>query len=300
VILNRWAAILTFSFLMSFSRIIKDPLIHFVIIGVALFAVYALVNPSSRMAPENTILVSTGRIGQLVAIFSKTWQRPPTAEELKGLIDDAILEEAYYRKAVEMGIDRDDTMIRRRLRQKLEFLTDDTAAMVTPSEEDLEAYLSEHADEFRTEPTYTFRQLYFKPEKYGDDPLPAIRKLADELRGGGDITGDATLLPDSLENGSSRIIDGTFGTGFAENLANLAPGVWSDPIPSGYGLHLVRINGATPGELPSLEKVRPAVEREWANQRRIEARAAFNAELLKDYKIEVEWPADETEPETKK
>jgi hypothetical protein len=282
---------------MSVSRTLKEPLLHFVLIGAALFAFYGLVNPSSRVASEDTIVVSAGRIEQLAAIFGKTWQRPPNAEELKGLIDDFVLEEVYYRKAVEMGIDQDDTMIRRRLRQKLEFLTDDTVAMATPGEADLARYLSEHADAFRTDPAYTFRQIYFSPEKHGDDPLPEIRKWADELRAGGEVTGDATLLPEGFEKASTREIDGTFGNGFAEKLANLEPGIWSDPIPSGFGLHLVKIDEAIPSEFPSLEKIRPLVEREWANQQRVEVRAAFNAELLKDFKVEVEWPADEPEPE---
>jgi hypothetical protein len=281
---------------MSVSRFLKEPLLHFVLIGAALFGVYALANPSSGEASDDTIVVSAGRIEQLVAISAKTWQRPPTAEEVKGLIDDFVLEEVYYRKAVEMGIDRDDTMIRRRLRQKLEFLTDDIVAMATPSDADLARYLSEHAESFRTDPAYTFRQIYFNPERHGDDALPEIRKRADELRGGGEVTGDATLLPEGLEDASTQAIDATFGNGFAEQLVDLKPGVWSDPISSGFGFHLVRIDQATPGELPALEKIRPIVEREWANQRRTEARAAFNAELLKDIKVEVEWPAVETEP----
>ncbi|HRX54783.1 MAG: peptidyl-prolyl cis-trans isomerase [Verrucomicrobiales bacterium] len=285
---------------MSLSRFLKEPLLHFVLIGAALFAIHAGINPSSRKDSEGTIVVSAGRIEQLAAIFAKTWQRAPTAEELKGLIDDFVLEEAYYRKAVEMGIDQDDTMIRRRLRQKLEFLTDDTVALATPSDADLARYLSEHPGDFRTDPTYTFRQVFFNPGKHGADPLPEIRKRADELRAGGEVTGDATLLPEGLEKATSQTIDGTFGTGFAQKLAELQPGIWSDPIPSAFGLHLVRVEETTPGELPSLEKIRPIVEREWANLRRTEARATFNAALLKGIEVEVEWPESGKAPEVDK
>jgi hypothetical protein len=280
---------------MSASRIFKEPLFHFVLLGATLFALYAWVNPSSRGASENTILVSAGRIEQLASVFGKTWQRPPSGEELKGLIDDFVLEEVYYRKAVEMGIDQDDALIRRRLRQKLEFLTDDVIALATPSDADLEQYLSENAAEFSTDPTFTFRQIYFNPEKRGDDPLPEIRKVADELRAGGEAVGDRTLLPERLENASLRAIDGTFGTGFAAKLEKLAPGEWGGPISSGFGLHLVRLDRSTPGELPPLERIRPEVAREWANHRKVEARADFNAELLRDFTIEVEWPGSESE-----
>jgi hypothetical protein len=285
---------------MTVSRILKEPLLHFLLIGAALFAVHAVVNPTTKGAGETAIVVSPGRIEQLAAVFAKTWQRPPTPQELKGLIDDSVLDEVYYRKAVEIGIDKDDTMIRRRLRQKLEFLTDETIALATPSDEDLQRYLSEHADDFRTDPTFTFRQVFFDPGKHRGDPLPEIRAKADELRSGGDVVGDSTLLPDRFVSASSRVIDGTFGSGFAEKLAELAPGGWSDPISSGFGLHLVRIDALTPGELPSLETIRPIVEREWANQRRMEARAAVNAALLEEFEVVIEWREAERESDSGK
>lgn len=212
------------------------------------------------------------------------------AEELKGLIDEFVLEEIYYRKAVEMGIDQEDTLIRRQLRQKLEFLTDDTVALAEPTDEDLDRYLAEHADEFRTDPTFTFRQLHFNPEKSGDDFPQRIGAKADELRAGGEVIGDATLLPEAFEDASSRSVDGTFGSGFADKLAELTPGEWSDPISSAFGLHLVRIESRTPGEIPSLEKIRKIVAREWANERRVEARAAFDAALLENVEVVIEWP----------
>ena len=282
---------------MSPIRIIKEPLIHFVLIGAALFALYARVNPDEKQASANAILVSAGRIGQLTSIFAKTWQRPPSEGELKGLIDDFILEEIYYRKAIEMGIDQDDTVIRRRLRQKIEFLTDDTVALATPGDEELERYLTEHAEEFRTDPVYTFRQIYFNPEKHGDEPLLEINRLAGELRAGADVSGDPTLLPEGMEDASARIIDGTLGTGFAAQLADLVPGEWSPPLMSGFGLHLVRIDKVTQAELPSLEEIRPIVEREWANERRVEGRAAFNKEWLREFEIEIEWPVVVNDPE---
>ena len=132
-------------------KILREPLLHFLLIGAALFVVFDLVSGPSRSAQDKQILVSAGRIQQMANIFSKTWQRPPTAEELKGLIDDFVLEEIYYRQAVAMGIDRDDTVIRRRLRQKFEFLTDDLAATIEPTEEELTAYLVANPRAFRRE-----------------------------------------------------------------------------------------------------------------------------------------------------
>ncbi len=110
-------------------RVLREPLVHFLLLGGVLFLIFGLTNQTGTTNSDQRIVVSAGRIEQLATVFGKTWQRPPTSKELKGLIDDFVLEEVYYRQAVAMGIDRDDTIIRRRLRQKLEFLTDDVSSL---------------------------------------------------------------------------------------------------------------------------------------------------------------------------
>jgi hypothetical protein len=272
------------------KKLLQEPLFHFLLIGGALFAIYAITNPESQDGADRRIVVTAGRIEQLTNIFTKTWQRPPTPEELKGLIDHYVLEEVYYRKAVAMGIDKNDTMIRRRLRQKMEFLSDDAAALAEPSDEELEAYLTANKSKFRSEPVYTFRQIYFNPEKHGEDPLAYVRTQADNLRVGGEVDGDPTLLPKSFEDASRRAVESTFGTVFAQQLDALATGQWSDPISSGIGLHLVKLESRLPDRLPDLEEIRPLVKREWANQKRLELRQKFNEKLLKDFQVVIEWP----------
>ena len=272
------------------KKLFKEPLVHFLLIGGALFAIYGITNPTTPADPDRQIVVSAGRIEQLTNIFVKTWQRPPTPEELKGLIDDYILEEVYYRKAIAMGIDKNDTMIRRRLRQKMEFLSDDAATLAEPNDEELKAYLAANESMFRSEPVYTFRQIYFNAEKHGDDPLAYVRTQADNLRAGSEVTGDPTLLPKAFEDAPRRAVDSTFGAGFAKQLDTLTPGQWSDPISSGIGLHLIRLESCLPGRLPDLEEIRPLVQREWANQKRLKFRQKFNEGLLKNYKVLIEWP----------
>jgi hypothetical protein len=272
------------------KKLLQEPLLHFLLIGGAFFAIYAFTNPERQEGADRRIVVSTGRIEQLTNIFTKTWQRPPTLEELKGLIDHYVLEEVYYRKAIAMGIDKNDTMIRRRLRQKMEFLTDDAAALAEPSDEELEAYLAANKSKFRSEPVYTFLQIYFNPEKHGEDPLAYVRTQADNLRAGGEVDGDPTLLPKSFEDTSRRAVDSTFGTRFAQHLDTLTPGQWSDPIASGIGLHLVKLDSRFPGRLPELEEIRPLVKQELANQKRLELRQKFNENLLKDFRVVIEWP----------
>jgi len=277
-------------------KLLKEPLLHFMLIGAALFVGFDLMSRNEAGVATSRIVVSGGRVEQLSRVFARTWQRPPTPQELKGLIDDFVLEEAYYREGIAMGIDQDDTMIRRRLRQKLEFLTEDAVTMSEPSEKELAAYLAEHVDLFRTEPIYTFRQIYFNPQEHGEDPLAFASEQASKLRAGKEPQGDQTLLPPSYEDVPRRLVDSAFGSGFAESLDGLALGEWSDPIVSGLGIHLLQLESRSPGRLPELQEILPQVKREWTHQRQQEFRRKFNDQLLSNYQVVVEWPDTEAEP----
>lgn len=235
-------------------------------------------------------MVSRGRIGQLAGVFAKTWQRPPTKEELQALVDDFVLEEIYYREAVNMGIDRDDTVIRRRLRQKIEFLTDDVAALVEPSDEVLESYLAANEDRFRRDDRYTFEQVFIDPGRHKEDLGGHVDQQLAILREGGEADGDSGLLPRTFENASRQAVDSTFGIGFSGEMEKLAPGEWRGPVQSGLGVHLVRLASREEGTVPGLDEIRPLVEREWANKQRLEGRRRINEELRKQYEVTVEWP----------
>ena len=166
---------------------------------------------------------------------------PPTEEELKGLVDDFILEEIYYRQAVAMGIDRDDTVIRRRLRQKFEFLTDDIAGAATPSDEELSTYLAANADAFRRDTTYTFEQVYINPDRSGSELESYVASLLTALGAGETVAGDSGLLPTFFNEILRRVVDGNFGSDFSTSLDLLPLGDWQGPIESGLGLHLIRM-----------------------------------------------------------
>ena len=275
----------------SLKTLIREPLLHFVLIGAALFVLFELADDGSPAATDKRIVVSAGRIEQLTNIFSRTWQRPPTDQELEGLIDDFVLEEIYYRQAIAMGIDRDDTVIRRRLRQKLEFLTDDVAAASVPSEQELTAYLAANAESFRQDSSYSFQQVYISPDQPGNDFDRRIAELLAGLRSGDIEPGDGGLLPASLDGMPARAIDASFGAGFAAELDKLPIGQWQGPIESGLGLHLVRLESRVEGMLPALDDVRQIVEREWANEKRLETRRAINEALLAEYELVIEWPS---------
>src|ERR1700751_2477737 len=147
-------------------RLLREPLLHFVLLGGAIFAAHSLVSRRSGAGPHREIVVSQGKLENLVTGFTRTWQRPPSREELRGLIRDYVREEAAYREAIAMGLDRDDTIIRRRLRQKLEFLNDDLAVNADPTDADLQSFLESHADEFKTGPAVTFQHVYLNPQAH--------------------------------------------------------------------------------------------------------------------------------------
>ena len=277
----------------SIIAIAREPLLHFLLIGTALFVVFGLVNDRTSGDQDNHVVVSSGRIEQLENIFTRTWQRSPTAEELKGLIDDFVLEEIYYRQAVAMGIDRDDTVIRRRLRQKFEFLTDDLAAASVPTDEELATYLAANAGDFVRDTTYTFEQVYINPERLDGDLDAYVAEQLAARRAGKRADGDAGLLPSYFEITPARVVESTFGLGFSENLDTLPTGEWRGPIESGLGLHLIRLESRVEGTLPELAEIRPIVEREWANEKRLETRRMINEQLLSNYDVVIEWPAEQ-------
>ena len=147
-----------------FSRIVREPLVHFILIGVVVFGVYALVGNGAD-EPRDRIVVTEGRVQQLAQVFAKTWQRPPTPEELRGLIDAYIKEEVYYREALKLGLDRDDTLIRRRMQQKMEFVTEPSDQLLVADDVELQAFLDAHKSEFRIEPRVAFQQVFLNPKK---------------------------------------------------------------------------------------------------------------------------------------
>ena len=275
------------------KKILQEPLFHFLFIGACLFVLFEWVGEGGSRPSNERIVVGPGRIEQLATVFQKTWQRPPTHMELQGLIDDFVLEEVYYRKAVEMGIDRDDTIIRRRLRQKLEFLTDDVAQFATPTDETLAAFLTEHPELFRAPPTYTFRQVYFNPENHADQPQDWYEQQLDAAKTGDLQIGDPSLLPTNFDEVTSRAVDATFGTGFSEALDDLEVGKWQGPIRSGLGIHLIQLEAVTKDRVPGLSEIRPIVEREWSNVQRLASRREMNKELLQQYEVVIKWPNEE-------
>jgi hypothetical protein len=276
------------------KRILKEPLLHFLLLGIMVFAAYKWISKGDT-GEAQTIVITQGKIENLATTFARTWQRPPTAVELEGLIRDYIREEVYYREALSMGLDQDDTVIRRRLRQKLEFVSEDIADLSKPTDDDLRNYLNAHPEVFQTESRLSFIQIYLNAERRKDTLAVDAMKILAELRQSQTSVdpsafGDATLLESRFEKIEYGEIARQFGERFAEKLSEAPIGQWQGPIESGYGSHLVLINERIDGYLPPLDEIREAVAREWTNAKRIETAEQFYQAMLKNYTVKIEKP----------
>lgn len=272
--------------------LLKEPLVHFLALGAVLFLIGRATGDETGPMGSR-IVVSPGQIEQLASGFAATWQRPPTENELRGLVEDHIREEVYFRESLALGLDRGDIIIRRRLRQKMEFLTQDLADAVEPTEEELQTYLDEHVDDYRIPPRYTLSQEYFRGTRTGDAGLEAreaVAALVDPSDPGTVPQGDGSMLPSRLDDVPSREVARVFGEQFLEGVADLPAGRWSGPVESGYGMHLVYVHERVEGRRPTLDEVRPFVLRDWTAARRDEVNDAVYQRMLDQYTVVVERP----------
>lgn len=269
------------------ARIAHEPLVWFLAVGALLFA---LDRPGQEVdADDARVVVTAGRIEQLASVFAKTWMRPPTADEMRGIVRSHVLEELKVRRALALGLDRDDTVIRRRLAQKWDFLTEPDADLLTPSDDRLEAFLEANAERFRVEPKYALRQVFVSTDRQGERADAVADERLAALEAGEAVDSDPTLLPEALTGATARFLDGVFGTGFASRVEALPPGEWRR-VDSTFGIHLVRVDARDPGRVPPLAEVRDAVAREWAAAEREARETRREEELLASVEIVVEWP----------
>ncbi len=276
---------------MRFGAIVREPLVHFLVLGGLLFLLFGLTQGPDRDNGRQ-IRVSAAQLEQLAAQFSRTWMRPPTEEEFAGLIERHIRGEVFYREALAMGLDQDDPYVRNRLGQKLEFLLDDLSAETAPGDDMLTQYLEEHPERFQEPARATFRQVYLNPDRHPQLEAEAAG-LLERLRAGADPAGvgDVTLLEHAFDDASRPEIARQFGAAFADSVLEVEQGQWLGPIRSGLGAHLVLVTDRQPARLPTLAEVRPQVLREWQDARRREQKEQAYARLRERYQISVE-PAE--------
>jgi hypothetical protein len=273
------------------SALLREPLLQFIVLGAILFGLFHLVDREKAEAPAR-IVISSARIANLADGFARTWRRPPGKEELQGLVDDYIRDEVFYREGRAAGLDRDDVIIRRRVRQKMEFLAEDMSAP-EPGEEQLAAYLKANPERFRTQDRLTFQQVFLSAARRGraiDDDSKQVANALDRAEAAVDKTalGDPFLLGEEFQAVSQSEVASLFGESFAKQISVMEPGRWQGPISSSFGQHFVNIGERISGILPPLDAVRETVRREWSNARRLEAERKLYGSLRERYEIVVE------------
>lgn len=260
------------------QRIAGEPLIHFLLAGALLFAAHAWVNRDGGDTPR-AIRVGVADVNWLKETWSRQWQRPPTEQEMRGLLREYLKESLLAREAVEMGLDEDDTVIRRRLAQKLEFLVQDTARMGDPPEAELRRYHAAHAERYAVAAQVSFTQVQFATEAAAAAALAALAVAGTEP------AGDASALDRQHADADTLAVSNQFGQDFARAVFDLAPGAWQGPVPSAYGYHLVRVDARTAGQPRSFEEARAQVLEDWLRVQQEAAVARFHAELLGKYAV---------------
>ena len=267
-------------------RLLREPLLHFLAIGGLIFVLFATMSePGSE--PADTIVVGPERIEQLVRGFQAVWRRSPTDDELRAMIDDFVREEIYYREALALGLDSNDTVVRRRLRQKMEFLTDSGAEILEPVAGELGAYLLANEKTFRRGPRLAFEQIYLGETSAPESIRLSLSALQSDPLASPSTLGEHTLLPAQLGLSPPEAVDGVFGKGFFERLVELSPGVWAGPVASAYGVHLVRIGESLVARMPPLEEIRGNVLRDWKTAKARELRELHYARLRERYVVEI-------------
>ncbi len=243
-------------------RIVIEPLFHFFLIGAAIFIWFHIVSPNDELiADPEAIAISESDAARLAEQFAARWKRRPSNAELQALVDASIREEVLVREARKLGLDRGDSVIRSRLSQKMDFLTEAMATSVVPADKDLEVFLQQNADRYATPKKIAFTQVFL-----GEKPSDAdIERALSALRAEQEVSDldRATLLPASMPLTATRVIDSVFGTGFSDGFVNLEEGRWVGPIQSGYGVHLVQLLKIEPSRIPPLSDIYDEVLRDW-------------------------------------
>ncbi|MDX1643406.1 MAG: peptidylprolyl isomerase [Thermoanaerobaculia bacterium] len=272
------------------ARLAREPLVHFLLIGATLFLLWRLAGEAPPSS-EGQIEVGEAEVESLIDSWSSVWQRPPSAAELRELVDEYVREEILFREAVALGLHRADPIIRRRLVQKMELLAEDVASIPDPSEADLTAFLERDPRRFEREARLSFAHVYLDPERRGGAVADAAADLLERLRSDPETSvaslGDPLALPRQVGLMRLSEIRRLFGGRFVDALTSLPVGVWSGPVESDLGVHLVRVGAREEARLPPFEEIRRAVESEWLADRQRRARDLRYEELRRGYDVEV-------------
>jgi hypothetical protein len=270
----------------------RDPLLHFAVAGALLFIGYTLMNRGETDPSTAPVHIGNGEVRWLKETFANQWQRTPTDDELRGLVAGFVEEELLAREAKTLGLDQKDTIVRRRLAQKLTFLVDDTSRVAEPSDEELRQFYNINAERFRLESRVSFTQIFFNPARrqHAEKDAKAALVLISTADGNDRAAtmGDPTLLETEFHDVDAQTISNLFGPDFARSVFLVKLGSWAGPLKSGYGVHLVQKTDLRPATLRPFPEVRSKVLEEWRRQREEQTKAQYLGKLREKYGVVTE------------
>ncbi len=285
----------------ALRRLLGQPLLHFLVLGLAFYALYAWVGRGRAEPPDNVIVVTAADVSRLEAAWRARWNRPPTPEEMVGLVRSHVQEIALYRQALAMRLDQNDPVVRRMLGQKLQTLTQNLVELaLSPTDQELADYFVENADEYQPPELITFTQIFLDPDKRGEATREDAARILGELRGIGPAEaaqeyGDSLMLQSYYPRKTPLEVQKQLGTSFAEAVFDLEPGQWHGPVESGYGVHLVWVDEIERPEAPELADIRERVKQDWIADRRRELQERYINEVLASYEVVFEDPPPDSE-----
>ena len=274
------------------KKLFKEPLLHFLLIGGGLFFLYSFLNPNEEQIANNVIKIEESDVDRLVKAYEQNWSAPPDKETLKSLLTEEIKSEVFYREALRMQLDHNDEIIRRRLKQKYEFLVKDLADSQQPNEAALKAFYEEKSELYKEPTKLSFSQIYFSPDKR-QQPLADAQGILQQVLSQPAKEIEPKQLSDNfhLQNYFAdrdyNDVRQLFGQDFAKAIFSLEKEGWSSPIQSGYGIHLVNITTIQNELIKPYEVVKENVLADW----KIAQQGLYNEQLYENLlqKYEVEY-----------
>jgi peptidyl-prolyl cis-trans isomerase C len=276
------------------EKLAREPLVHFLLIGAAIYALFGFLEGDGYNEDERTVTVSSNDIQSLTGQWAKTRNRPPTEDELAGMIADHARTQILYREAVAMGLDDGDLVIQRRLAQKVEFLARGLVTPADPPDETLIAWYAANAERFKQPDRYSITQIYFDPSKRQQATLEDANEVLEGLK---ELAkppldysgyGDRIMLKNHYQNNSEQQLENLFGSAFVDSVVTLQPETWSGPIISGYGAHLVMVDAVMIAPQPAFADIKEKISEQWMAEQIAERSERFIENLLSRYDIVVE------------
>lgn len=281
------------------KRLLREPLIHFLVLGAMLFGVYAYVERGrGGVEQSQQIRLTIDDLSQLVMLFKAQWRREPTPEELQWLVEDKVREEVLYREGLALGLDKGDTIVKRRMAQKMQFLAEDVAAAREPQPVELATWYEANREQFALPPRVSFRHLYFSPDRRGararDDAAAALTTLAGQPE---DSTlaaplADAFMFQEHYRDRAPEFLGKEFSPSFALAVAKLPVGSWQGPVESGFGWHLVFVDTLISGRVPAFEEVEADVKKAWLAEQKEQGWQKAYQDMRAKYKVLLPAPAE--------